>query len=144
MVNQKFWVFWFWVSFGYPRIHPNATITKKLVTQYWKPLLNLSQSIWPTGKIRIKKNKFLNKDFTGQRCELQKDPCDSYPCQRGLCVSQPTYGLGQYRCQCPNGFTGVNCEADINECQTGLAMLCANNATCMNIMGSYYCQCAPG
>lgn len=74
-------------------------------------------------------------DFTGKRCEVVNDPCLSYPCVRGSCKSLPN---GFFRCECPTGFTGLNCDSDFNECESSLSNQCRNNSTCMNIIGGYW------
>jgi hypothetical protein len=58
-------------------------------------------------------------------------------------------------CLCPNGFKGKFCEEDVNECdleyqkriqkQTDLSkthLPCATNAQCINIYGSFRCNCS--
>ncbi len=46
-----------------------------------------------------------NDDFISKICLF---PCNSNPCQNnGTCVEVQ---YDQYQCQCPDGYTGVNCE----------------------------------
>ena len=45
-------------------------------------------------------------------------------------------------CLCPQGFTGLNCEQDIDECSVNTNP-CENNAACLNSIGSYQCICLP-
>lgn len=72
---------------------------------------------------------------------MTRSPCESYPCIRGSCSDMPG---GTYVCQCPQGYTGVNCETDLNECQMSTVPLCFNNATCINVQGDFVCQCLNG
>lgn len=37
--------------------------------------------------------------------------------------------------------TGVNCETEIDECESGP---CHNGATCHDLIGMYSCECLPG
>ena len=70
-------------------------------------------------------------DFCGQ----------SEPCENGGSCSND--GTGGYLCLCPNQYTGVNCETDINECDAS-ANLCMNGGQCFNEIGSFRCECAVG
>ena len=44
-------------------------------------------------------------------------------------------------CTCVLGWTGVNCETDINECTSNP---CQNGAQCRDLLNRYECQCLPG
>ena len=50
-----------------------------------------------------------NNDFISKICLF---PCKSIPCQNGGTCVEVQYD--QYQCQCPDGFTGVNCETREN------------------------------
>lgn len=50
-----------------------------------------------------------------------------------------------YRCRCWYGWTGENCETDINECHQGLnanssQTACDENSVCINTLGSFTCM----
>ncbi len=53
-----------------------------------------------------------------------------------------------YVCQCFTGFTGTQCESNINWCQAsnifGNQPICLNNATCINQLNQYTCSCLAG
>ncbi|XP_026473661.1 protein crumbs-like [Ctenocephalides felis] len=69
-------------------------------------------------------------------------PCQTIPCQNeGICKEQPVYGAQNYTCECTSGWTGKNCETDVNECDT--PGIC-NNGICQNRNGSFQCYCEPG
>jgi len=67
--------------------------------------------------------------------------CAGKPCLNGgYCID----GQNTYTCVCPHGLTGVNCEADINECAFLAQHSCADNAGCTNTFGSFECHCLEG
>lgn len=43
--------------------------------------------------------------------------------------------------QCMPGYTGKDCEIEINECQSHP---CQNGGTCIDLVGHYICSCPPG
>ena len=47
-----------------------------------------------------------------------------------------------YVCMCPNQWTGVNCENDVDECLLGVDP--CQNGTCFNFDGGYNCTCPEG
>ena len=75
----------------------------------------------------------------GRYCTVDVDECATLsPCQHGAtCHNQQ----GGYLCVCVNGWTGVNCEINIDDCAE---RLCFNGGTCHDRVGSYYCECPPG
>ncbi|XP_072018497.1 uncharacterized protein [Amphiura filiformis] len=65
------------------------------------------------------------------------DECNSSPCQNGgSCIDQ----VNNYTCSCLSGWTGINCEADIDECTSGPCVY----GMCDNNVNQYSCNCEPG
>ena len=44
-------------------------------------------------------------------------------------------------CSCVDGYTGENCEDLVDNCKSGP---CMNNATCINSLNNYSCECKNG
>jgi hypothetical protein len=65
------------------------------------------------------------------------DHCDPSPCQNGGSCTNDAAG---YTCACPAGYTGTNCENEIDECQSNPCV----NGQCMDAINAYACECAPG
>ncbi|XP_052094474.1 protein crumbs-like isoform X2 [Mytilus californianus] len=73
--------------------------------------------------------------FTGPRCRVNIDECESSPCQyNGTCVD----GINGYTCTCIPGITGPNCEIDIDECAS---TPCENKGQCHDKINGYVCNC---
>ncbi|XP_050789993.1 neurocan core protein isoform X3 [Gopherus flavomarginatus] len=73
----------------------------------------------------------------GQVGYTQADPCETNPCLHGgTCQSNGTV----YSCSCDQGFTGENCEIDIDDC---LSSPCQNGGTCIDEINSFVCLCLP-
>ncbi|XP_078449077.1 slit homolog 2 protein-like isoform X1 [Lampetra planeri] len=69
-------------------------------------------------------------------------PCLSEPCKnKGMCSADP---VDYYRCTCPYGYKGQDCDTPINACVTGP---CHNGGTCNLQDGRddrFWCACADG
>ena len=46
-----------------------------------------------------------------------------------------------YHCDCPVGFTGNQCEQEVNECES---QPCLNGAHCIDLRGGFECVCQSG
>uniref|UniRef100_A0A8D0H6Q3 Slit homolog 1 protein n=1 Tax=Sphenodon punctatus TaxID=8508 RepID=A0A8D0H6Q3_SPHPU len=70
------------------------------------------------------------------------NPCLPSPCQnQGTCHSDPP---GSYRCACPSGYKGRDCEVSLNGCAS---VPCQNGGTCQPQEGEgpgFTCSCAEG
>lgn len=77
----------------------------------------------------------LISSLTGKRCEFGKY-CSPNPCVHGGICEEGNNGP---ICKC-TGFSGDNCEDDINECDGNP---CINGGTCINEIGTYRCICPP-
>ena len=67
--------------------------------------------------------------------------CKTLECLNGgKCVELNTTSA---KCECATGFSGNQCESDIDEC-TLLEKPCKNNSVCRNRVGSYECICPSG
>uniref|UniRef100_A0A672TWI0 Protocadherin Fat 3 n=1 Tax=Strigops habroptila TaxID=2489341 RepID=A0A672TWI0_STRHB len=93
--------------------------------------------------------------FTGRNCESEITACFPNPCQNGGSCDP----IGNaFICNCKNGLTGLSCfldvllipnshflllrcEEDIDECEREE---CENGGSCVNIFGSFLCNCTPG
>ena len=65
------------------------------------------------------------------------DYCEEGPCQNdGICVN----GDDGYTCECAPGYTGSDCELEIDECENNP---CVHGA-CTDGIGGYTCACEPG
>ncbi|KAK7005255.1 calcium-binding EGF-like domain-containing protein, partial [Biomphalaria glabrata] len=61
------------------------------------------------------------------------DACSSSPCENsGQCILSGS----NYTCQCSQGFTGLNCETNIDECSS---QPCQNNGTCSDGINQFFC-----
>lgn len=96
-----------------------------------------------------KTGKFFNYNMTcvceaaydGLYCE-EFDSCQSNPCKNGAtCVDKKSGFNNEYECKCVFGFTGKNCETNIDDCNPNP---CKNNSICVDGIGSYTCLCGPG
>lgn len=102
-------------------------------------------------------------DFSGKNCEEDINECEPNPCQfGGRCLERSNISLYQsnqqytlpptfsqkfsienasgYECVCVPGTTGINCEVNINECDSSPC----KNGNCNDQIGGYICDCEPG
>ncbi|CAI8037843.1 Neurogenic locus notch homolog protein 1 [Geodia barretti] len=66
-----------------------------------------------------------------------QDPCSNKPCVNGSC----TPGISaDYSCECFTGFTGTDCDENIDDCPGSECV----NGTCVDGIANYTCDCDPG
>jgi len=61
--------------------------------------------------------------------------CASNPCNHGQCLNQK----GGFECNCEQGFTGQNCDEEINHCDSNPC----SHGQCLKEIESYQCTCEP-
>ena len=71
------------------------------------------------------------------------DECSPDPCLNGATCSQTSDGttpvVGGYFCACPVGFSGVNCEVNVDDC---VGTPCKNSGTCIDGANTFSCNCS--
>ncbi|XP_015589296.1 protein jagged-2 [Cephus cinctus] len=79
-------------------------------------------------------------NWGGILCDQDLNYCGTHePCQNGgTCENTAP---DQYRCTCPEGFSGATCEKVDNPCASNP---CLHRATCRELGESAHCDCAPG
>ena len=76
---------------------------------------------------------------TDAQTDSGPDACASNPCMNGgTCSIHPESG---YLCTCATGFTGTNCETNINDCSPNP---CMHGGTCTDAIASFTCSCIDG
>lgn len=85
-----------------------------------------------------------DSDFwTGNNCDIRK--CQNNGIEESVVtkIFDPATGESKKMvtsiCRCPSGFSGENCENDVNECEI-YPNIC-NHGTCINQKPSYLCNC---
>ncbi|XP_077012905.1 protein crumbs homolog 1 [Tamandua tetradactyla] len=68
---------------------------------------------------------------------LQLNACNSSPCLHGG-NCEDIYS--SYHCSCPLGWSGANCEFDLDECFSGPCL----HGNCSDGIAAYHCRCQPG
>ncbi|CAD5234633.1 unnamed protein product [Bursaphelenchus xylophilus] len=74
-------------------------------------------------------------------CDAQlMGPCLNAPClNQGQCF--PKKDSNSYSCICPQRYTGVKCEIDLNACASNP---CPKGIKCHNLYNDFHCSCPPG
>ena len=78
--------------------------------------------------------------YYGERCENLNCSALQINCTgRGICID----GVGTYTCDCNQGYTGRDCETNINECLL-MEPQCSGHGTCTDGDNSFTCDCNEG
>uniref|UniRef100_A0A8V5GDB6 Uncharacterized protein n=1 Tax=Melopsittacus undulatus TaxID=13146 RepID=A0A8V5GDB6_MELUD len=79
--------------------------------------------------------------YMGINCEHLYDACSKHECTAHMmCNSTP--GLLEYDCICMPGFTGIDCNVNINECESNP---CTDpHFECVDSINGYTCKCQTG
>lgn len=110
----------------------NCYLLTKCLTIYC--LLQLSKC-----QFQYDNHTFFNGDsFHFNKCNYNSI---SNPCNNGICIMNESHPDG-YSCYCYNGFTGIKCSKNFDECKHHNP--CLNGATCINDAPNARCLCVSG
>ncbi|XP_056147811.1 protein crumbs homolog 1-like [Lampris incognitus] len=76
--------------------------------------------------------------YMGKNCDNLYDACLLAPCAN--CSSTP--GTGEFTCHCPEGYTGLNCTQDVDECHSNPCE--GVRSHCVDGVNAYSCHCPLG
>ena len=62
----------------------------------------------------------------------------------GECIHSMNLDETAYVCRCPVGFTGVNCETQIDYCASADGNPCLNEGWCTSTLTGPVCDCLQG
>ncbi|XP_060574827.1 LOW QUALITY PROTEIN: sushi, von Willebrand factor type A, EGF and pentraxin domain-containing protein 1-like [Ruditapes philippinarum] len=77
--------------------------------------------------------------FGEQQASVDFDDCFEGSCKNGA-TCNPKLPFG-FDCLCAEGYTGVLCEEEVNECDVDP---CQNDGTCKDLVADYQCTCKSG
>tara|TARA_B110000858_G_C17798179_1_gene473653 strand:- start:278 stop:2341 length:2064 start_codon:yes stop_codon:yes gene_type:complete len=116
-------------------VHWDVTAATIVDQMFHNTAVPTAQYCWNT-LTAISTNMYNN----GASMFCQPTPCDLAPCQNGATCSDTGVG-GTYTCACATGFTGMDCETNIDDC---IGHVCTNSGTCADGVNSYTCACVTG
>ena len=76
-------------------------------------------------------------DVRGLSVCVDLEPCDPNPCNSGTCTAD---GYTGYTCNCNPGYSGDNCEINIDECASDPCV----HGTCVDLVNDYRCDNCAG
>ena len=78
--------------------------------------------------------------YYGKRCENLNCSAFQINCSsQGTCID----GVGTYSCECIPGYTGRDCETNINECLL-MEPQCSGRGQCIDGVNNFTCLCQSG
>ena len=102
---------------------------------------NSIQSTFGWANMSLTVRVLCTQHFYGERCENLNE-CTAFRSRitcsgQRICVD----GVGTYTCECEPGYTGTDCENNIDDC---VGVNCNDHGTCTDGVNSFNCDCDEG